>query len=145
MHRYSATCFRKYASLKLNQKQLGSYKSRSSHSSLVMVHWSPQLFELPSTDTSEFNSTDRPARINSHSICVQGSLNNVVLFSGSWFKPHSCKDKYGKPVTVWECDLFEVHGLYSNLPVHFIKSRTVSSVDKLNDASALLVCPCIDF
>ena len=80
-----------------------------------------------------------------HSVCVQGSLHNMVLFSASWFKPHSCNDKYGKPVTVWECDLFEVHGLYSILPIHFIRYRTISCVDKVNDASALLVCPCIDF
>ena len=54
---------------------------------------------------------------------------------------------YGKPITVWEHDLFELYGIYNILPVQFIKCRTVSLVDKVSETNlnALLVCPCIEF
>ena len=93
-----------------------------------MAHWNPELYGLPHSSTvSTSIIEERPARINyfaSHSITVQGSQHDTVLFSASWFKYHPSKNVYGKPVTVWECDIFEVFG---------------------NGVSALLVCPCIDF
>ena len=114
------SCYRKYMTLKLNEKQLGSYKSRSSNSSIVMAHWNPELYGLPRSSTVSTSIEERPARINyfaSHSITVQGSQHDTVLFSASWFKYHHSKNVYGKPVTVWECDIFEVFGSYSILPV----------------------------
>ena len=52
---------------------------------------------------------------------------------------------FGQPVTVWECDIFELFGCHSTIPVQLIKSRTVSCLYKLNEESVLLVVPCIDF
>ena len=52
---------------------------------------------------------------------------------------------YGKPITVWENDLFET-GVYNLLPVQFILSRTVSLIDNVEElGNALLVVPCIEF
>ncbi len=50
------------------------------------------------------------------------------------------KDVCGKPVTVWECDLFD---LSSFLLVQNIKCRTVSLVDKLDDVygNVLFISP----
>lgn len=49
--------FIKYKSITLNSKLIGAYKSRSSHSSIVMCNWHP-LF------TGNINSEDRPTHIN---------------------------------------------------------------------------------
>ena len=47
-----------------------------------------------------------------------------------WFAKNPHQSVCGKPVTVWEHDTFETSTF---LPGSFIKCRTVSLVDKLND------------
>ena len=55
------------------------------------------------------------------------------------------KDSLGKPVSVWECDIFESTG-FSLIPIEFIVCHTISLIDTMDDGShALLVCPCINF
>ena len=109
-----------------------------------MTYWNQQLF-----GTQCFSGTDNEeARKNyfaSHTISIQSQPNTVVLFSASFFKTHSSKHASGKPITVWECDLFEPNGMYSVLPVQFSKRIAISLTDKVNGANVLLVYPCIDF
>ena len=82
-----------------------------------------------------------------HNIEVNGIRHSLILFSASWFKYHPDKYIFGKPITVWECDIYETPGSHSIIPVEFIEFRTVSLVDQLSNISGhvLLVCPCIDF
>ena len=49
--------FRKYASVKINGKQLGSSKTRSATSSAVLIEFKSFLFDLstPSTSTSNYH------------------------------------------------------------------------------------------
>ena len=64
----------------------------------------------PDCTTSE----QHPVRINffaRHTAIVDGCRKTYLLFSASWFKPHRDKDILGKPVTVWECDIFEISGV----------------------------------
>lgn len=150
------SAFLKYKSISIRGKQLGSAKTRFSASSIVMASWTPCLFAIGSSSrqsTAEIESTcqheDRPTRINffvKHSVLVNGTLKTHLLFSASWFKYHPNKNSLGKPLTVWECDLFEA-GSCSVVPVQLIRSRTVSLVDSLDrcGGSVLLVSPCIDF
>ena len=101
-------CYRKYRTIKLDQTLIGSHKSQSSNSSLVLAFWSQELFGSPSSGA---DNEERPVRINylaNPSISVQSTQHNVSLFSASLFKTHPSKHTYGKPVTVWQCDLFEV-------------------------------------
>ena len=94
---------------------------------------------------------EHPARINYfayHYISVQLRQHNILLFSASFFKAHPSRHMFGKPVTLWECDLFESYGNFSILPIQFIKYRTVSLIDKVNHANAVLVstiiqCTCM--
>ena len=99
--------YRKYTTLKLNGKQLGSHRSRSSSSSVVIASWNYQLFG-PSTCTSSAESSedgeDRPVRINYfavHTFTLRDTARDVkiILFFASWFKFHPNKDSCGKPVT----------------------------------------------
>ena len=128
------------------QKQLGSHKSRSSSSSIVIASWNQQIFQSISTPVPECE--DRPARINyfvKHSIKVCGNVHTHVVFHASWFQFNSQMNRYGKPITIWEHNIFEIQGCYSIIPVQFIKYRTVSIVDKVDNVPVLLACPCINF
>ena len=120
----------------VNGKVLGAHKSRSSSSSTVMV-------------VTNSSSEERPARINyfaKHTASINNVQHTFLLFRASWYKPHRDKVAFGKPITIWENDIFEIPSKYSVVPVQFIKSRTVSLVDKLsNGENVLLVCPCVDF
>ena len=57
-----------------------------------------------------------------------------------FFKNHPEKDICGKPVTIWECDIFDFCTIS---PIDVVKCRTVSLVDKLTDAigNVLFVSP----
>ena len=61
---------------------------------------------------------------------------NTVVFSASFYKTHSSKHAFGKPITVWECDVFEPN-------IVFFQCSLLSLTNC--GANALLVCPCIDF
>ena len=146
--------FRKYTSVKINEKQLGSSRTRSATSSIVLIEFNSFLFNLstPSTSTSTATTTtviteQRPVRINyfaAHSIKVNGEDQPNILVCVSWFQKHPLKDSCGKPLTVWEHDIFET-GFLTLVPVRYIKCRTISLVDTVGISDALIVCPCIDF
>ena len=110
--------YRKYTTLKLNRKQLGSHRIRSSSSSVVMVSWNYKLFGPSMCTTSSVQSSedgeDRPVRINYFAVhtctlCETARDVKIILFSASWFKFHPNKDSCGKPVTIWECDIFTAY------------------------------------
>ena len=63
------------------------------------------------------------------------------------FKHHPLENVYGKPVSIWECDLFEMPGVHSVISIQFIHSRTVTLLDKIqeHDPTVLFVVPCVDF
>lgn len=46
-------------------------------------------------------------------------------------------------MTVWECDLFEMPGIHSIIPIQFIQCRIVTLIDKISehDPSVLFVVP----
>ena len=101
--------FHKYKEITLYGKQLGGYRSRSSSSSTVMAAWNLRNKEAV-----------RPARINyfaEHSVNVNNTSVTHVVFSVSWFKTHPKQQHNGKPISLWECDIFEIPGQYSILPV----------------------------
>ena len=91
----------------------------------------------------------RAARINyfiSHTFKVDGEEKTEMLVNLSWYQYHPYHFSKGKPLTVWSTE-FERLGLYSCIPVSFVKHRTVSIVSVLPSTgeSVLIVCPCIDF
>lgn len=71
---------------------------------------------------SSEDGEDRPVRINHfavHTFPLSDIACDVkmILFSASWFKFHPNKDSCGKPVTIWECDIFESQpGVHINYP-----------------------------
>ena len=126
-HEINAT-YRKCSSILLGGKILGSFNSRSTNTSIIFA----ELYE-----------EDRPAKIKYFakvSVVVDGILKIHVLASLQWFNNHPQKNICGKPVTVWESDVFH---LCNFLPVHCIKSRSISLVDKLDDTygDVLFVSP----
>lgn len=96
------------------------------------------------------NSVLRAARIEyfcKHNILLNGKNTTHYLVYLSWFKYHPKHSSFGKPVSVWFHDLFEFDGIYSLIPIHFIKFRAASLIEKLDDQheSVLFVSPFIDF
>lgn len=84
-----------YASYSMVSRVFGSYKSRSKHSSIVFA---------------ELNNELRPARINYFAkitAFIDEVLCSHILVCLSWFKHHTLKDACGKPVTIWEYNLFD--------------------------------------
>ena len=123
-----SSLYRKYSTVMKGGKAFGNFKSRSKSSSIILA---------------ELNGESRPARINYFarvSTLIDGAPDIHILVCLSWYKNHAQKLACGKPVTVWEHDLFE---LCNFIPIEHIKSRTVSLVDKLDDLSGnvLFVSP----
>ena len=85
--------FRKYNSVKINGKQLGSYRTKSASSSVVLIDFNHFLFNLSTTSTSINTTTtgiteQRLVRINyfaAHSIKVNGEDQPNILVCVSWF------------------------------------------------------------
>lgn len=122
--------YKQYSWITVNGKTLGSFKSRSKSSSIVLA---------------EYDDEVRPGRINFFavvSVFSNGNLHNPTLACLSWFKHHEQKDACGKPVTIWEHNLFDSS---SFLFLNAVKCRTVSLVDKLDDTygKVLFVSPYI--
>ena len=99
-------------------KAFANFKSRSKNSSNILA---------------EINDESRQARINYSakvSTLIDGISDTPGVVCLSWFKSHVQKMVCGKPVTVWEHDLFE---LCNFIPIKKTNSRTVSLVDELDD------------
>ena len=144
--------FQKYSTCHLFSSLLGGYKSRSSASSIVMAMWDSIYFTAPHeiTSISSSQKEHRPARINffiKHTISIRGKFATHLLVSLSWYKHHPLQDHYGKPLSIWECDMFEMPGIYCYVPVQFIICRTASLIDKVseNDPPVLFIVPFVDF
>ena len=140
------SAFRKYKTIKVNDTQLGCHKSRSTSSSIVLAKWDHLLYAIPySVDRFEH----RPIKINyfaAHVFEIDGQNRSQILVSVSWYKKHKDKDCFGKPITIWECDLFET-SCFDLIPLAYVICRTVSLVDVLDTtgSNALIICPCINF
>lgn len=137
----SAICMR-YTHISIYGKHLGAHNSRMSSSSVVMVTWNNEFFGVSDS------CVVRAARINyfcKHATVINGYHKSHLLVNLSWFKYHPKNVAFGKPVTVWYHDLFEPCGIHSMIPIQFIKSRSVSLIDKLDGESVLFVTPLIDF
>lgn len=143
------SAYRKYQLVHISNTVLGCHKSRSSSSSIVLAEWNHDLFGTTPDSTNNMNVEHRPVRINyfaQHMVKVDGKNVSHILACVSWFKKHRDKDKLGKPITVWECDIFENRG-FSFIPMEYIVCRTVSLVDTIgtDGSHALIICPCVNF
>lgn len=134
----------KFKELILNGRRFGSQGSRSSSSSIVMAVWYPNLFGF------DGNHDIRPATINyfaKHVVTIRSTPTTHLMFSSSWFKTQPKRLHYGKPISIWQCDIYEEVTCTSFLPIQLIVSRTVSLIGKLDFGaceSVLLVCSCIE-
>lgn len=130
------SAFVKFKQVTINGKQIGTQKSRFSSSSLVMAMQKPEAEE-------------RPVAVKyfaKHTVSFKEVSYTFLLFYGWWHKPHAEKNLLGKPVTVWESDIYESDDCYSVIPVQAIKRRTISLVDKISTGETVLfVCPCVNF
>ena len=120
--------YAKYSTLRVKGVVYGSCKSRAKNTSIVIA---------------ELEGETRPARIECFakvSTVIDGTTTTIIMVYLSFFKSHSEKDVCGKPVTIWEYDLFD---LCTVLQINVIKCRTVSLIDKLNDTTGnvLFVSP----
>lgn len=142
----------KYSHISMYGKQLGSFKTRTASSSVVMAEWNTCLLGPCSlADETSTNVVNRAARINyfcKHTITIHGQSKTHVLVNLSWFLYHPKYADLGKPITLWYDSLFDPNGIHTLIPVQYIKKRTVSIVEKLNDhdsLSVIIVIPCINF
>ena len=129
------TCF-VYKSVQFKGVRFGSYKDRTSCSSIVMTKFDPGTF-LQST-------ISRAARVNKfyeHTVNINGELKVHLLAYLSWFEEHPQKCVYGKPVTIYYDDLFQ-HTSF--IPIQCITSRALSLVNELNGETVMFVVPCVE-
>jgi len=113
---------------------------------MVMATWDQNLLWICCGEGD--SCVTRAARINyfsKHSACINGVNTTHLLANLSWFLYHPSHTSLGKPLTIWYNNLFEPCGLHTLLPVHFIKCRAVSIIDKLDQQDVNIVVPCIDF
>ena len=120
--------FTKYSTIKIKGTVYGSHNSRAKNTSIVMAQLHNEL---------------RPARVEYFAkvtTVVDETSVSLMMVCMSWFKSHPDRDICGKPVTLWECDIFDTCTIS---PIDTIESRTVSLVDKLCDTSSnmLFVSP----
>lgn len=128
--------FVKYQQVTVHGKLIGACKSRSKSSSLVLAMQKQGMEE-------------RPASVKyfaKHIVTIQSIQHTFLLFHCWWHKPRIDKNQFGKPVTIWESDVYELDDHYSIIPIQTITCRTISLVDKLpSGETVLFVSPCIDF
>ena len=125
---YIASIYYKYSTINIKGKTYGSFTSRSKNASIVFIY---------------INKETRPAKIHFFAkiaVVVDGISYFHILAYLSCFKDHPEKEYCGKPVTIWDCDLFEPSQF---VPIQSIKCRTVSLIDKFNDVygNILFVSP----
>ena len=144
--------YQKYSHATVNGKTVGSYRNIRHTSQVVIAKWVLALFRRD-TQALQTPCTDleyQPAKANfiaRHAAIVSGTTVIHILFSVLWFKPHPHMNRCGKPITIWENDVFELSGISSMIPIQLIQSRAVYLVDKPTpfETSALYVCPYLHF
>ena len=125
---YIGSIYYKYSTINIKGKTYRSFISRSKNASIVFIC---------------INEETRPAKIHFFAK-IAVVVNNVshfhILAYLSCFKHHPEKEYCGKPVTIWDCDLFEPSQF---VPIQSIKCRTVSLIDRFNDVygNVLYVSP----
>ena len=138
------TSYKRYSYSTINGKTIGSYRGCHRNSSFVIAKWVFELYGSCSPQlTADDVHVDRPVKVNfiiEHAVSINDTVHTHVMLSASWFKPHSDVYNYcGKPITVWEYDIFELSGVSSFIPVQLIQSRTVCLVDKPSSSEATLL------
>ena len=144
----ATSSFLKYQSCCICSKVVGLFKSHSAASSHVMVCWDSKVFgPSPGNCSSAQDQELRPAQSNyfaKDTVNMQGNICTHLLVSLSWFKHHPLENLYGKPMSIWEPDLFEMAGVHSIIPVQFICCRAITLLDKVNEYDPTVI-PCVDF
>ena len=142
-----------YKTVKINNKTIGCYNTRSQSSSIIAAWWDTVLFGNPLSSIVEghlepFQDLLRPAKVKAfylHQVNIDRTPKTVLLVALSWYQFHPKMLLLGKPLTLWCSSIFETQGLYSIVPIQMIKSRTVSTLIKINHECVLAMCPCIEF
>ncbi len=107
-----------YTSVEVRGKQLGTYKSRSQASSIVLAMWKSDIFGSPVLSCPELREQTpqellRATKINHfllHTISVSGKPLTHLFASLSWNQSHPQLQSLGKPLTVWSNNLYEPGG-----------------------------------
>ena len=114
----------------------------------VIAEWESSLYgNFPTyfDDSDHPNSKMRPAKIHyfiRENIKSENDENVDCTFAYvSWCLPHVNKNIMGKPVEIWHYNLFEQNGIYSFVPLQFIKCRCAYWVTKLNSEPVLVIVP----
>ena len=113
----------------------------------MLALWNPHIYGISNSSTGT-TTEERPVQINyfdKHSITIDGTVHSSTVASVSWFKYHMNKDYYGEHITLWECDILEVGGSNSIIPVQVITRRSFFDDVFQSTASHALFCPCVVF
>lgn len=93
----------KFNYLSMYGKHLGSYKSRVSSSSTVIITWNDHLFGNPQP------LKERAARVNyfcKHVASINGKSKTHILANLSWFKDHPKHSSLGSSISIWYHDIY---------------------------------------
>ena len=113
----------RYSSVVIGGQIYGSFRGRHKNSSIVMAMYNEEL---------------RPARIHFFAkvtASVNGAPITKIVAYLEWYQRNPKKDLVGKPVTIWEQDLFE-SGTF--IPAKEIVCKTISLVDEIDSYGKVL-------
>ena len=142
----------KYTSLFLRGKSYSCSKaSRKGTQFVALAEWDAALFGPPPTPVPEPTHPDskfRPVKVHYY-IRVSAtaefeSVSHLLLAVVSWHLPHPNRDIIGKPAQVWNHSNFECGGIYTFLPVQYLKCRCAFRVSTVEADPVLVIVPLVE-
>ena len=147
--------YMKYSSISLNGKDYRSSGKCTSNPYVVLASWNQSYYGPPPTSLPEeafhLNSNERPVNVH-HYVTVtctfsssekQNCHQSWTLAYVSWFAPHPCRYKIGKPAELWCRTLSETFGMHSFVPLDLLLTRCAHGPYNVNSESLLVVIPLV--
>ena len=147
--------YKRYSSVTLRGKDYRSSGKCATKPYVVQASWNLDCYGPPPTrlpdEMSNVNSNERPVNVH-HYVTVTYTYSSVetkdchcslTLAYVSWFQPHPCRYKIGKPAEVWCRNLFEAFGIHSYVPLDLFLFRCAHGPCVVNNESLLVVVPLV--
>lgn len=134
-----STTFHKYSYIMWHNIRLSSLTDSTRSSTHPYFMAKPLFHFSPGTTTSDYDGDSKLCEAQyflKHSIALPNRVEAHLFVFCSWPSEHSSRFSIGKPVEVWNEDIFETVETNSFLPVEKITDAVIVSSDELTIASS---------
>ena len=147
--------YKKYSSITLKGRDYRSSGKNTIKPYVVLASWKPSYYGPPPTtlpeEASHLNCNERPVNVHYYveATCTYSTLEKCdchepwTLAHVSWFMPHPCRYKIGKPAELWCPTLFESFGNHSFVPLDQLLTRCGHGHRTVNSESLLVIVPLV--